>query len=244
MSPSESELRASLRAGEGAQVDVDAVVGHARTARRERRRNMLAIGGTIVAVLAVGGVITGVQLGKDDHKQSGGPGSPSPAVALPQCPGSAPIVPQSYTEADGPLFPSDVTGIKVCMYDVERLTKSKDIEGPAAASYAQRFNALPSTRKGQMCPQFVTTITIAMLPVTPRGAAPAVVGKIGGCGLTSNGTGARNAANLLGELRVGLGGGAGSGGPGSGGSGSSGPGGGPIVPSHPVTFSHGPGPTR
>jgi hypothetical protein len=230
MSPSESELRASLRAGEGEQLDVDAVLAHARSVRRDRRRNALAIGGAVVAVLAVGGVITGVQLSKDSNKQPGGAGSSSPALVLPQCPGSAPIVPQSYAQADGPLFPADVTAIKVCRYDVERLTTSKDIDGPTAASYAQRFNALPTIRKGQICPQFVTTITIAMLPVTPHGTAPTVVGKIGGCGLTSNGTGSRNASNLLGELEVGLGGR----------SGSSGPGGGPIVPSHTVSFGPGP----
>lgn len=231
MSPSESELRASLHAGEGDQVDVDAVLANARSTHRDRRRNALAIGGAVAAVLAVGGVITGVQLGKDDHKAAGAPGSSqSPAVVLPQCPGSAPIVPQSLAAANGPLFPDDVTAIKVCLYDAGRLSKSKDVEGPAAVSYAQRFNGLPTIRKAQICPLFVTPYTVAMLPVTAHGVAPTVVGKIGGCGLTSNGTGARNAGNLLGELRTGLGepgGGSSSGGP-------------PIVPSHTVSFGPGP----
>jgi len=219
MSPSESELRASLRAGEGDRLDADAVVAQARTARRDRRRNQAAIGGAVVAVLAVGGVITGVQVSHKDHTQAAGP-SPQLTVA---CPASAPIVPQSFAAATGPLFPDDVTAIKVCVYDVDRLTNSKDVDGPAARSYAQRFNALPV--KGKMiCPQFLTQITIAMLPVTPHGVAPTVVGKVGGCGTTSNGTGARDAGQLLAELQVGS-----SGSPI------------PTVPGH--TLSHGPGPS-
>jgi hypothetical protein len=227
MSPSESELRASLHAGEGDQVDVDAVLANARSTHRERRRNAFAIGGAVAAVLAVGGVITGVQLGKDDHKSAAGPGSsaPSPTMVKVDCPGSAPIVPQSFGAANGPLFPDDVTAIKVCLYDAGRLTKSKDVIGPAAVSYAQRFNGLPTIRKSQVCPLFVTPYTVAMVPVTAHGVAPTVVGKIGGCGLTSNGTGARNAGNLLGELRGGMGGGSGV----------------PtVVPSHTVSFGPGP----
>lgn len=235
MSPSESELRASLHAGEGDQLDVDAVLAQARSTSRDRRRNRLAIGGAVVAVLAVAGVITGVQLNHDDHQQTGAPGqSQSPAQMLPSCPGSAPIVPQSYAQATGPLFPADVTAIKVCLYNAEQLTKSKDVTGPAAASYAKRFNDLPVVAKGQVCPLFVTPYTIAMLPVTPNGPAPTVVGKIGGCGQTSNGTGARNAGDLLRELETGLGVGAPGGG--TGGSVSHGP----IVPSHSVSFGPGP----
>jgi len=230
MSPSESELRASLHAGEGDHLDVDAVLAHARSARRDRRRNRLAIGGTVAAVLAVAGVITGVQLNKDDHKQAGGPGpSQSPAQVVPACPGSAPTVPQSFAAANGPLFPDDVIAIKMCLYEAQRLSTSKDVTGPAAESYAQRFNALPVVRKSQVCPLFLTNITIALLPVTPNGPAPTVVGKIGGCGVTSNGTGARNAGSLLSELRVALGAGSGSG--------SGGP---PVVPSHTVSFGPGP----
>lgn len=232
MSPSESELRASLRAGEGDHLDVDEVVAAARTAHRERRRNRLAVAGAVAAVLAVGGVITGVQLSHDDHKQVGGPGSPtpSPTIVKVACPGSAPIVPQSYAAANGPLFPDGVTAMKVCLYDAGRLQNSKDVTGPAATSYAQRFNALPVVNKGQICPLFVTPYTIAVIPVTANGPAPTVVGKIAGCSVTSNGTGARNAGELLGELRTALGG-----------TGSSLPGGGPVVPSH--TVIHGPDPS-
>jgi hypothetical protein len=224
MSPSESELRASLRAGEGERLDTDEVLARARTARRDRRRNLSAIGGAVVAVLAVGGVITGIQLNRTDHTTAGGP-SPSPtAQIVASCPASAPIVPKPPGPASGPLFPDDVTSIKVCVYDAERLTTSKDVDGPAARSYAKRFNDLPANSRAQICPQFLTQITIALLPVTPNGVAPTVVGRVGGCGTTSNNTASRNAGQLLGELQVGT---------------SQTPP--PIVPSHSV--SHGPGPS-
>jgi hypothetical protein len=180
MSPSESELRAD----EGERLD--AVAATAR-ARRDRRRNLAAIGGAVVAVLAVGGVIAGIQLGRDDHKAStaGGPSS-TPQVSV-SC-------------------PDDVTAIKVCVYDAQRLSHSKDLDGPAARSYAQRFNALPVRRGGMACPQFLTQITVALIPVTPSGAGPTVVGQVGGCGTTSNGTASRDAGQLLAELQVGAGG--------------------------------------
>jgi hypothetical protein len=207
-----------LHTGEGDRLDVDAMMAHARTARRDRRRNRTAIGGAVVAVLAVAGVITGVQLNRDDHAKAGaGPnptGSASPTgpsnstgsggPAGPACPATAPIVPQSFAAATGPLFPDDLISIKVCVYDVQRLTNSKNIDGPAARSYGQRFNALPLKGK-QICPQFLTQITVAMLPVTSQGVAPTVVGKVSGCGTTSNGTGARDAGQLLAEIQVGTG---------------------------------------
>jgi hypothetical protein len=227
MTPSESELRASLRTGEGDRLDTDAVLAHTRAARHDRRRTLAAIGGAVAAVLAVGGVITGVQLDRSEHaaplRSSAAPGrrsSPVPPVDV-ICPGSAPAM--RYGTGTAPLFPDDVTSIKVCVYDVERLTTSKDITEPAAGSYAERFNALPAKRGRVACPQYLTQITVALIPVTPSGPAPVVVGRIGGCGTTSNGTASRDAGPLLTELQIGtsstrI----------------------PIGPSH--TMSHGPGP--
>ena len=120
------------------------------------------------------------------------------------CPDSAPTVP--HASGAGPLFPDDVTAIKVCVYKVQRLGESKDVTGPAARSYAQRFNALPTRTGAQVCPQFLTQITVALIPVTPSGPAPTVVGQVGGCGTTSNGTASRDAGQLLAELQVGAGG--------------------------------------
>jgi hypothetical protein len=177
----------------------------------------------VVAVLAVGGVITGIQLNRTDHTTTAGGPSPTPQIVA-SCPAGAPIVPKPPGPASGPLFPDDVTSIKVCVYDADLLTTSKDVDGPAARSYAQRFNALPANSRAQICPQFLTQITIALLPVTPNGVAPTVVGRVGGCGTTSNNTASRHAGQLLGELQVGT---------------SQTPP--PIVPSHSV--SHGPGPS-
>jgi hypothetical protein len=63
-----------------------------------------------------------------------------------------------------------------------------------------------------------------MLPMTPQGVAPAVIGRVGGCGTVSNGTASRNAAELLNELSKGI---------------VSSPI--PTMPSH--LMSHGPGPS-
>lgn len=218
MSLHESDLRASLRAGEGGErLDVDALVAHAQAARRTRRRNTAAITGAIVAVLAVAGVVTAVQFNRHSGTPAGGPNSTAESAA---CPGSVPAV--SLTKGSGSLFPADVTSINVCVYTVDRLTGSKALTGTVARGYAQRFDAAPS--RGMICPQYVTRTTVAMLPMTPRGLGPAVVGRVGGCGTVSNGTASRDAAELLNELSKGI---------------VSAPI--PTMPSHPM--SHGPGPS-
>jgi hypothetical protein len=55
-----------------------------------------------------------------------------------------------------------------------------------------------------ICPQYATQTTVAMLPMTPNGLAPAVVGRVSGCGTVSNGTASRDAAELLNELSKGF----------------------------------------
>jgi hypothetical protein len=171
MSRSDSDLRASLRTGEDAErLDVDAVVAHARAVRRSRRRNAAAITGAALAVLAVAGVVTAVQLNRHSGTPAGGPGSTAQAAP---CPGSVPAV--SLGKGSGALFPADVTSINVCVYTVDRLTASRVLTG-----------------------------TVAMLPMTPRGPAPAVIGRISGCGTVSNGTASRDAAELLNELCKGI----------------------------------------
>ena len=200
MSPSESELRAALHAGEGDTVAVDEIIAQAQVAGRERRKRLAAMGGAVAAVLVVGGVVTAVQLSHDHGAGSAEP----PAVQTPvSCPTAPPTV-ATPKSTGGQLFPSDVTAIRACSYDLQRLKASTVIDGPAARSYAQRFNALPPINRAQICPLFLTSKTIVLLPVTERGPAAAVVGKIGGCGATTNGTAKRNAAQLLTELETGL----------------------------------------
>jgi hypothetical protein len=57
MSPSESQLRAALRAGEGQPVNPDLVIAHARAVRHNRR---MRVGSIAAAVIAVGGIGTGI----------------------------------------------------------------------------------------------------------------------------------------------------------------------------------------
>lgn len=199
MSLGESDLRASLRVGEGGErLDADAVIAQARAVRRTRRRNAAAISGAVVAVLAVAGVLTAVQLNR--HSRTA-PGAPTATPQVAACPGGAPQL--SPAKGSGPLFPADVTSIKVCVYGVERLTGSKLLTGTVASGYAQRFDQAPA-RGATMCPQYVTQTTVAMLPMTPRGPAPAVVGRVGGCGTVSNGSASRDAPELLNELSQGI----------------------------------------
>ncbi len=205
MSPSESELRAALRAGEGDTVAADEIIAHARSARHERRKTLAAMGGAVAAVLAVGGTVAAVQLSHDDHRAN--PAGSAPATSTARVPQACPATPPNVntpSASGGQLFPTDVTAIRVCFYDVQRVKASTVIDGPAARSYAQRFNALPPASKALACPLFLTQKAIVMLPVTASGPAATVVGKIGGCGTTSNGTAKRNAAELLTELETGL----------------------------------------
>jgi hypothetical protein len=200
MSPTESELRTALRAGEGESLAADEIIAHARTARHDRRRTIAAVSGAVAAVLAIGGVVTAIQVNHDDRT-----GSPArtPAGQGPlTCPTAPPTV-NAPSSSSGQLFPSDVTSIRACLYQVQRLTASTTIDGPAARSYARRFNALP-TKSSQACPLILTQKTIVLLPATENGPAATVVGKIGGCGTTTNGKTKRDAGQLLTEIETGL----------------------------------------
>ncbi len=75
MSPSEKDLRSALRAGEGEAFapDADTIMQAARGARHTRRVRIAAVTATVVVV---GGL--GIGLG----------------VALPECAGGAPFLPQ------------------------------------------------------------------------------------------------------------------------------------------------------
>jgi hypothetical protein len=148
-------------------------------------------------VLAVAGVVTAVQLNRHAGTPVGGPGSTAQAA---RCPGSVPAV--SPGKGSGALLPADVTSINVCVYTVDRLTASRVLTGTVARRYTQRFEAAPS--RGMICPQYVTQTTVVLLPMTSRGPAPAVIGRISGCGTVSNGTASRDAAELLNELSKGI----------------------------------------
>jgi len=54
MSPSEGQLRAALHEGEGDTVDAGALIEHASWVRRERRRRVYLVAGTVAAVAVIG----------------------------------------------------------------------------------------------------------------------------------------------------------------------------------------------
>jgi hypothetical protein len=133
MSPSEDQLRAALRDGEGGSLDVDTVIQRARAhgAARREHRVRLASAAAIAAVVAGVGVTAGIVLSSGNHTRSSnaagsanlpkadstqayaaGQGQASGALA---CPTTLPALatPRSGT---GRLFASPPTTMQVCAY--------------------------------------------------------------------------------------------------------------------------------
>lgn len=72
MSPSESQLRAALRSGEGDGVDADVLIARARRARRDRRRRITAAAGISVAVAVVGVGTAAIVASSSGHSGNAG----------------------------------------------------------------------------------------------------------------------------------------------------------------------------
>ncbi len=88
MTPSESQLRAALRDGEGQALDVDSVVAGAARLHRARRQRLASVAG---AVIVVGGIGVGVvAVGRD------GSGGPDTALAQ-RTAGATPATPAAGT---------------------------------------------------------------------------------------------------------------------------------------------------
>jgi hypothetical protein len=213
VSPSESELRAALREGEGEGVDVDAQIRHALRSRRDRRRTFAAIGGAVAAVLAVGGVVTAVQVGRDESPRAVPPvGAPTraagstPVAPVPAaCPARPPDPFSLRAFAAGHLFPDHVTAMRVCVYGTGPLTESALLGAPTAQYWTRRFNALRPAGGPMPCPgppPHSSRQWLVMLPVTHDSPARPVVGTIGfgNCGMTTNGLTTRFAWTLLDDL--------------------------------------------
>ncbi|MDQ6851353.1 MAG: hypothetical protein M3070_15705 [Actinomycetota bacterium] len=105
MSPNESQLRAALRDGEGASLDVDVVVAGAIRAHRARRQRVASVAG---AIAVVAGVAVGVTLvGRGGDPTSPGPvlgaghGSVSSTTGGSQRPGPSPLSQGSDAPAQG-----------------------------------------------------------------------------------------------------------------------------------------------
>jgi hypothetical protein len=105
MTPTEDQLRAALRRGEGEHLDVDGLLRHAAATRHARRVRM---GAAAAAALAVAGIgIGSVVAFGDDGRQQPVAGSGSPARATDDRPSSA--LPTS-TSAHGSPTSSPSTG--------------------------------------------------------------------------------------------------------------------------------------
>jgi hypothetical protein len=182
MSPSESQLRAALHDGEGADVDPDAVISHAIGVRRERRRRINAITGgvAVVAVIGVGasvlsssnsrnGAADSAAGGASANRQTAGAVRPHSAGVAGGGRGAAvaagcPAVPDQFALPGGggsgqfgstdPLFPASVTSIRVCGYPLlaSAGTRSIVLSGAEAQSVASSINASSSKALKRLCP--------------------------------------------------------------------------------------------
>jgi hypothetical protein len=184
MSPTEFELRAALRDGEGEGLDPDAVVSRALAVRRQRRVRVLG-GVSAAAVVAALGLIGGVVLGGGGNSHHGGsvaadaggrnaPGEPALGQLVPSAEGAGkaiacpPVPPSALTstgkasQGTGPLFGRDVRRIVVCEYGLvrpgEKLQASTVLTGSPATALAQSVNSAP-TQRPQVCPQYETPYT-------------------------------------------------------------------------------------
>lgn len=181
MSPSEFDLRAALREGEGDGLDPDSVIAAARAARHERR---VRIGSALGAVAVVAGI--GIGVGIADLQTStrptaaqptGGskittstpsagtatrvaPAEPERRAAARQCP----TMPDQLLlpggggtrqfGAGGPLFAQPVAAVRVCLYGsaVTAQPRSLVFSGSAARSLTTSLNRAQPSLGGRMCP--------------------------------------------------------------------------------------------
>jgi hypothetical protein len=146
VSPTEFDLRAALREGEGDAPNAERVLAGARAYRARRRSRMLSTAATVVCVAAVGGVVAGV-LGTSGNGESGAGSMAAPNVAsssgaphsaagrsgvapgrlnqpygtttlaLPGCPTTRPdFTPPAGSSSAGDLLPEPVRSFVVCSY--------------------------------------------------------------------------------------------------------------------------------
>jgi hypothetical protein len=126
MSPTESELRAALRSGEGGGLDPDAVISRARGVRHARRVRFGSIAAAVVIVGGVAAGVTALQSGGSQHPaaQHGATSgaNQNQGTAAAQCPAQPPhlMMPggggTGQFGAAGPLFARPVESLTVCGY--------------------------------------------------------------------------------------------------------------------------------
>ena len=180
MSPSEKDLRAALRDGEGDHApDVDDVIAHARAHRSQRRARVLSVAAAVVVVAAAG--VGGAALwgGSDgDGRQGAGtplastsasPGSSAtrnatPGTTAPTCPAGYPA--RSFPSggltsgAGGPMFASPIDSVVVCSYSATGTSStgpaSVTLTGSDASALADSIESASKAQLHVVCPDIVT----------------------------------------------------------------------------------------
>ena len=172
MSPSESELRAALRAGDGEGVDADAVITRARGARHARR---MRLGSIAAAVIAVGGIAAGVVTLRGGGGAAHVPSTPPGAAVAAACPAQPPryLLPggggTGQFGAAGPLFAKPVDRLLVCGYLSSRVLQSTTLTGTDAQQVADSLNQASSTPPLRLpaCPPTPPTQLLLRAPDQP-----------------------------------------------------------------------------
>lgn len=220
MSPSESDLRAALRDGEGDGPNVNIVIAGAQALRARRRSRLLS---AAAAVIVVGGIGYGIsQVSGDNAATSSaggravteprqniaGPGSAGYAngssTATFSCPTTFPryALPGGGSPgqfgSDGPLFPDGVSSVGVCPYTAAgKPARALLIRGTEAKALVAGLENAPKTRPATLCPQYrlADSRQIALIGISADGASSrpvtAAVG-VPACAVTvTNGTAVR-----------------------------------------------------
>jgi hypothetical protein len=159
VSPTDNDLRAALRDGEGDGVDADRVIIRADRARAKRRSQLLNAAAVTVLVsgLGVGGAyLLGGNDGQQKNSSSGaggaagsassqenrradvaagdsayGQASAKAAAASVPCPGSLPAYTLPITGAGGALFSAPVSTVVVCSYGSTDAARGASPAAPA-----------------------------------------------------------------------------------------------------------------
>jgi len=186
MSPSESQLRAALLAGQGQAVDADQVIRRAEALRRTRRARFGSIAAVVTVVAGVG-VAAGVILSSNNSTTTASNSSgsvngtadgaksvaTSTAGAQPNepttagrggCPAALPTL-TVPSVGSGPMFSAPVGSILVCIYPetgggpltrADGSTLSVTLTGSPAAQLAAGLNAADTTMRAVPCPLYRT----------------------------------------------------------------------------------------
>jgi hypothetical protein len=127
---------------------------------------------------------------------AGAPNSSAPAA----CPATPPNIdpPRPGGTGAGALFAKTLTALTICVYqpDGSGVAGGETFTGADADSVAATFNSIAAADGDRPCPSDLGP-TVLMLPRTAGGPGAAVVGNVGGCGTTTNGTAVRYARTQL-----------------------------------------------